>query len=123
MEAILDANFIISCLLKRIDFLEELRLMGFKPVVPKEVLQELKGLRLGDKTSHEERGMIEIAFKLFDEYKIKKIRLGGRNVDEGLIKKGKEGAYIATLDREIKTKIPNKIVILGNRKKLAVERS
>lgn len=121
MEAILDTNFIISCLIKRIEFLEELRSLGFVPVVPKEVLQELKDLRKGG-TSHEERAMIDVAFELFEREKTKKTNLGKGKVDDSLIKKGKSGIFIATLDRGIKSKIPNRIVILSDQKKLAIER-
>lgn len=122
MEVILDTNFIISCLMKRIDFLEELKNLGFKTVVPKEVLQELKDLKKGSKTSHEERAMIDVAFQLFERAKIKKTNLGKGKVDDALIRKGREGIFIATLDREVKSKVPNRVIILGDKKKLGVER-
>ncbi len=99
MEAILDTSFIISCIMKRIDFLEELSEMGFKVKVPREVLQELKDVKKHSKTSHFEREAINIAFQLFDNNKVKKMKLGGKNVDAGLIAKGRDGYFIATLDR------------------------
>ena len=111
MEVVLDTNFIISCLLKKIDFLDELKKMGFKVVVPHEVIEELKDLKKNSKISHEERIAIAVAFEIFEKEKVKKIKLGGSNVDEGLIKKGKEGVYIATLDNGIKLRVPNKVVI------------
>ena len=46
MEVLLDTNFIISSLLKKIDFLGELEGMGFKIILPREVLQELKDFAL-----------------------------------------------------------------------------
>ena len=123
MEVLLDTNFIISCIMKRIDFLDELNSMGFKVRVPREVLQEMKDLRKESKVSHEERTAIDIAFDLLNGKKMKKIKVGGKNVDDGLIKKGQAGAYIATLDREIKRNVQNRIVILSAQNKLGVERS
>src|SRR3989344_1707672 len=110
MEVILDTNFVISCVKRRIDFLGELEEMGFKVKIPREVLQEMKDLKKGN-TSHEERTAIDIVFRMFEEKDVKKIKIGGRGVDYGLVKKGSDGTYIATLDREIKHKIANRVVI------------
>jgi len=123
MEVLLDTNFIISCVLKRIDFLEELGGMGFRIKVPLGVLQEMKDLKKEEKTSHVERQAIDVAFSLLEEGKVKKTRIGGKYVDDGLIRKGKTGIYIATLDREIKHSVPNKVVIDSARKCLKIERS
>ena len=123
MEAILDTNFIISCVMKKIDFIEQLKELGFTPILPREVFQELKDLQLKNKTSHDERTAIDVAFQLFESAKVKKTKLGGASVDDGLIKKGKEGIHIATLDNGIKMRVPNKIVIQNAQKRVAVERS
>lgn len=123
MEVFLDTNFIISCLMKKIDFLGELETMGFRIKVPKGVLQEMKDLKKESKTSRKEREAIDMAFQLLESRKVKRTNIGGRNVDEGLIAKGKEGIYIATLDRGIKVKIPNRVVIDSAKKGLKVERS
>jgi len=123
MEVLLDTNFVISCLMKKIDFLAELEMMGFTVKVPREVLQELKDLKKERKTGHAERTMIDVVFRLFEENKVKKTTLGGKNVDEGLIEKGKLGVYIATLDRGVKCEVPNRIVIDAARKRLRIERA
>lgn len=123
MEVLLDTNFIISCILKRIDFISQLEEKGFKIVVPKEVIEELKDLRFRKGQSHEERIAIDAAFEMFDGRKVKKMSLGGNNVDDALIKKGKEGVYIATLDNIIKRNVPNKIIIHSASGKIIVERS
>ncbi len=122
MEVLLDTNFIISSLLKKIDFLGELEGMGFKIILPREVLQELKDLKT-ERTSREERTAIDVAFKLFSSSKrVKKMSLGNNIVDDALIEKGKAGYYIATLDRGIKNKIPNRVIIDSARKGLKIER-
>ena len=122
MEAILDTSFIISCIMKKIDFLSQLEEKGFKAVVPREVLQELKGLRLSSKASHEERIAIDVALEMAASKRIKSITLGEGKVDDALIEKGKKGIYIATLDSGIKRNVPNKIVIFNAKKEVGVER-
>ncbi len=124
MEAILDSSFIISCVRKRIDFLEELKNLGFTAIVPREVLQEMKDLRLRNKSSREDRTAIDIAMEILNDKKIKKMTIGDSNrVDHALIKRGKKGIFIATLDREIKRSVPNRIVIIDAKNGLGIERS
>ena len=111
MEVILDTNFIISCMMKRIDFMAQLGEMGFVVKVPKEVIEELKDLQTNNKkTSRKEREIINVALSWLEGKKVKKIKLGGK-VDLKLIERGREGIYIATLDNGIKREIPNKVVI------------
>ncbi len=120
MEAILDSSFIVSCMKKKIDFLSELEEQGFRVLLPREVFQELKDLRL--KVKHDERAAIDAAFDLFNLRKVKKMTLGHEVVDRGLIAKGRKGAYIATLDKVIKREVPNRVVILEAKNALGVER-
>ncbi|MDO8460538.1 MAG: PIN domain-containing protein [Nanoarchaeota archaeon] len=122
MEVLIDTNFVISCILKRIEFLEELAGMGFKVVVPREVILELKDLKTTTRSSGEDKTAISVALEILESKKVKKKQLGGTNVDEALIKKGKEGIYIATLDKGILRQIPNRIIIDAARKKLIIDR-
>jgi len=122
MEVILDTNFIISCIRKRIDFIGELGDLGFRIAVPREVLQELKDLKRDGKMSHDGRVAIDVAFELLQGRGVKKMKVGGRTVDEGLITKGREGAYIATLDSAVKREVPNRVVISNSKKGIIIER-
>ena len=122
MEVLLDTNFIISCVNKRIDFLEELSGMGFKVIIPREVIEEMKDLKKEAKVSRNERASIDLAFEMIEKGKVKKMTLSNRKVDEGLIQKGREGIYIATLDRAIKNQIPNRVVINNAKNGLMVDR-
>lgn len=122
MEVILDTNFIISCIRKKIDFLEQLEGQGFKVVVPREVFEELKDLKKRPGESHQDREAIDIAMKMFEQNKVKKMKLGGYKVDDMLISYGKKGAYIATLDNGIKRNIPNKVIINNSKKSVEVLR-
>lgn len=120
MEAILDSNFVISCVKRKIDFISELKEQGFKVLAPRDVLEELKDLRY--KVKHEERSAINIALQMLEKSKLKKIKLPKGKVDDGLINLGKKGAYIATLDSAIRRIVPNKIGISSAGNSVKVER-
>jgi len=148
MEVILDSSFIISCVRSGIDFIDQLEGLGFKPVIPKEVLQEMKDISARDGASHADKEFIEVAFKIIELKKVKKMSLGdakvhrgssctldtqksqsksqrlfGHNkVDDGLVKLGKEGIYIATLDKAIRREVKNRVIISSAGKKVMVER-
>jgi rRNA-processing protein FCF1 len=118
MEVLLDSSFIISCIRQRIDFLSELEEQGYRVKVPREVLQEMKDLKF--KCSPLDRAAISVALEMLQKKKIKKMKLGGKTVDDGLIDRGKEGYYIATLDTRIKNLVPNKVVIFSSKKSVGV---
>ncbi len=120
MEVLLDSNFIISCMKKKIDFISQLEEIGFKIILPREVYQELKDLRL--KLAHDDRIAVDAALKLIESRKVRKVGFGKGKIDEHLIRKGKEGYYIATLDAAIKRVIPNRVVISNASNKIMVER-
>ncbi|MDP1695716.1 MAG: PIN domain-containing protein [archaeon] len=121
MEVILDTNFIISCVKRKIDFIGRLREEGFKVLIPKEVIDELKDLRFN--VRREEKTAIELALQILDSNEeIRKMKLGNKKVDESLIEMGKKGAYIATLDRTIKRSIPNRVIISDAKNDILVER-
>tara|TARA_Y100000034_G_scaffold27265_1_gene32522 strand:- start:2649 stop:2960 length:312 start_codon:yes stop_codon:yes gene_type:complete len=101
----------------------DLKSLGFKILVPREVLQELKDLKRRGKTSRADREAIDIAFTILNDKKVKKMKLGGKNVDEGLIARGRDGAYVATLDRGIKREIENRVVIMSAKNSVGVERA
>lgn len=121
MEVLLDSNFVIACVKNRIDFVEELRLLGFRVLVPREVIEELRDLRL--KVTHDIRVAIDLAIVTLSSKNIEKVRLGKQKVDEGLIAKGKKGVYIATLDAAIKRVVPNRVSISIAKNSLQVERA
>ena len=121
MQVILDSSFIISCVRERIDFLSQLQEQGFNPIVPREVLQEMKDLRIRNGTSHDDRMAIDVAFDLLEKGKVKKTSLGTGKVDDWLIKRGQEGIFIATLDTGIKKRVPKRVVIFKAQNRVGVE--
>ena len=121
MEVFLDSNFIISSIKRKIDFISELETLGFRILLPREVFQELKDLH--DKVAPSDRSAINVALKMFESRKVKKTTLGNKNVDLGLIEKGRRGAYIATLDNAIKREVDNKVVINSASNNISIERN
>jgi len=122
MDVLLDTSFIISCIRDNIDFASQLEEKGFTIAVPKEVVEELKDLKKEGRESHGDRVAINLALDLIASKKFKKVTLSNRKVDDGLIQKGKDGIYIATLDNAIKRQIPNKVVIFRAQKAVGIER-
>lgn len=123
MEVLLDSSFILACLEKRIDFLEQLKLLGFKIVVPKEVFEELKDLKEKGRVSREKKSLVSIALDMLEDNKsVKKKKLGEKTVDLGLIKQGREGIFIASLDSSVKKEARNRVVIADSKKSVLVER-
>lgn len=121
MEVILDANFIISCIRRKIDFVEELELLGFKILIPREVLQELKDVRL--KVGRDDKTAIDVALEVISKSKaVKKVGFGSGKVDEELIKYGKKGIYIASLDSYVRRNVLNRVLINNASNSLFIER-
>ncbi len=112
MKVLLDTSFILSAIRNKIDFLDEIETMGHVPIVPKQVLVELKGI---SKSKIE----AELALKILR--KIKLIDLETKNTDAGIIRYSKNNKIIiATLDKEIKKKTKNQKLVIRAKKKLEV---
>ena len=118
MKAILlDTNFILTCVKQKIDFFEFLEFEGFKILIPKQVIGEIKNFSKSEKKLHFKKDA-ELALKILGENNFKKVDLKMNNVDGGIIKFAAENPkiVIATLDREIKKKVKNqKLVVRGNK--------
>ena len=107
-QVILDSSFILTCIKQKIDFFEEIELMGIQIIIPKQVINELKGLKA------------KLALRLLDKHKFKKIDLKTKNTDAGIKNYAdkNKNVIIATLDKELKNKIKNKKLIIRGKKKL-----
>ncbi len=109
-QILLDTNFILSCIKQKIDFFEEIYLMGIQIIIPEQIINELKKLKK------------ESALKLLENSKFKEISLKGKIVDNSIINYAKENPdiIIATLDRDIQKKIKNRKMIIRGKKKLEI---
>ena len=117
--AVLDTNFILACIKEKIDFIEDLQFKGFQVAVPGLVLDELEKLS-------EKKGAVKaragFALRLLNAHNLKKIDLGTKNVDFGLVRhsKNNEGVVIATIDRALKRRIRGNKIVIRNKRRLEV---
>jgi rRNA-processing protein FCF1 len=109
-QILLDTNFILTCIKQKIDFFEEIPLMGIQIIIPKEVIGEIIKLKK------------ESALSLLSKSKFKEISISGKIVDNAIIKYAREnpGIIIATLDRDIQKKTRNRKMIIKGKKKLEI---
>ena len=120
-QVILDTNFILSCVRKKIDFLDEIEFMGFQILIPIQVIGEIKKIIDSKKKLHFKEDA-KLALKILSKNNFEKIDLNEKYVDKGLMEfaeKNKE-VLVATLDKELKKKIKNNILIIRGRKKLEI---
>jgi len=120
-ETILDTNFILSCIRNKIDFFEEIKFMGFKILIPKEVINELEKIAKSKKKL-KFRDESKIALQLLKKNPIEIINLEEKNTDKGIIKLSKKNRnyIVATLDKEIQEKVKNQKLIIRGHKKLEI---
>jgi len=111
-QVLLDTNFIITCIKQRIDFFEEIPLMGIQIVIPEQVIKELEKLKR------------QAALKLLENEndKFQTISIKGKIVDNYIINYARENPsmIIATLDEDIQKKIKNRKMIIVDRRKLEI---
>ncbi len=117
-QIILDTSFILTCVKQKIDFFEEIKLMGLQIAIPKQVIKEIE--RISELKKGASKNQSELALKLINQQKPRTINLKGKTTDKAIINYAKqhEDAVIATLDREIKKKIKNPKLIIRGKKKL-----
>lgn len=120
-KVILDTNFILTCVKQKIDFLNEIKFMGIRVLIPEEVLKEIRKIISSGKKLHF-RENAKLALKILNKNKFKKIKLDTEDVDKGLVdfaEKNKD-IIVATLDRELKKKIKKPKLVIRGKKKLEV---
>jgi len=112
--ALLDTNFILTCVKQKIDFFEEIELNGLAILIPAQVIRELNGIKKPE---------AELALKILEKNKFKKIDIGKGNVDKKIKKFADEnnGVFIATLDKELKSKIKNRKIIIRGKKRISIQ--
>ena len=124
-QAILDTSFILTCIKQKIDFFDEIKFMGIEILIPDIVIGEIKSL--SEDTSKKKFHIKEnakIALKLLEKNSdsFKKINLAGKNADKSIIMFAKENpvAIVATLDKELKSKIKNPKLVIRDKKWLEI---
>jgi len=128
MKIILDTNFLIYCAKNKLDYIEKITDLlkeDYELVVPLQVIGELEKLR-DDKTkkvSGKDKDASDLALQLIDFNKIKKVKIKGKNVDEGILNLSKEDGknIVCTLDREMRGNLP-RVILISRGKKLILTR-
>lgn len=109
----------MECVSNKVDFFEDLKLKGFKILIPEEVILELNSI-LKSSEKNKFRQNAEIALKLLNNESFEKIKLGKGNVDDNIVKflKANSKIYLATMDKDLKKRILNPKIVVRSRKKL-----
>ncbi|MBD3247149.1 hypothetical protein GF378_00835 [Candidatus Pacearchaeota archaeon] len=134
-KVLLDTSFILHAIRNKIDFLEEILFMGMTPLLPKQVLRELKSI-VNSKKKLRFKDEARLALDLFekiknksknkdknkDPKKIKTIDLNEDYVDKGIVRYAKKhkNIVIATMDYNLKKQIKNQKLVVRAGKKLEV---
>ena len=123
--AILDTNFILTCVKQKIDFFEDIKLMGFQIVIPKQVINEIEKIPRSKKKLHfrdDALLSLKLLEKNHESYKNIDISKYGKNTDKRIKSFSDKNpeAIVATLDRELKKKTKNKKIVIRGKKKLEI---
>ena len=128
MRVILDTNFLIYCAKNKLDYAEKLvNLLNedYELVVPEQVVNELRLLSedVKKKISGKDKFAANLALQLLDLNRVKKIKVKGKTVDEGMINLSKENKknIVCTLDREMR-KILGRVILISRGRKLILTR-
>ncbi|MCW8966173.1 MAG: PIN domain-containing protein [Candidatus Pacearchaeota archaeon] len=112
VKVLIDTNFILSCIRKKIDFFEELA--EYEILIPLQVVREIEKITISKKKM-KFRDEARLALKILDKGNFTKIDLGVNYVDNGIRKfvKNNPNIIIATLDEDLKRKVNQRLVIRG----------
>lgn len=120
-QILLDTNFILTCIKQKIDFFENLELMGLQILIPKQVIDEIEMIVNSKKKLHF-RENAKLSLVLLKKNSFEKIDLGLQDVDKGIMRFAKQNpkVIVATLDKEIKDSIQNPNLVIRQKKKLEI---
>jgi rRNA-processing protein FCF1 len=116
-KVLLDTSFILSCIRNKIDFFEEIPLMGIQMIIPEEVILEVE--RFKDRKTEAD---VALAMINQNHDKFEKIELGKGHVDSKIIEyaNNKNDFIVGTLDKEIKEKLNGKSMVIREKKRLEI---
>ena len=125
MKVILDTNFLIYCAKEKFDYVERINSLlneDYELVVPYQVVEELKRLKVKAKKG-KDKDAADLALKLLENNKIKKIEIIGKGVDDAIIKlaSGDKKNIVCTLDREMRWKL-GRVILINKGRRLMMTR-
>jgi hypothetical protein len=77
----------------------------------RESLQNVKDMPYSSKSSRAEKAVVKQALSLFEDPRVDIKTTGQTRLNDWLIKKGKEGFFIATRESEVLNLVPKKVFI------------
>ena len=125
MKVLLDTNFILTCVKQKIDLADAEDILNGKIewIVPQEVLNELGNLKDRDGIKVIDKNAAKVSFEILQILKPEVVELNGNNpnVDMKILNYilGKD-IVLATLDRELKNRVKNKILTIRGEKGLEI---
>lgn len=126
MKILLDTNFILTCVKQKIDFDNITNGLVDKPIewiVPQEVLNELGNLKDKKNIKVKDKNAAKLSFEILQMInpKIITLRDSNPNVDIKIVNyiSGKQ-IILATLDKDLKNRVTNKILTIRNKKNLEI---
>jgi len=125
MKVILDTNFLIYCAKEKLDYIEKINNLlneGFNLVVPEQVIEELKRLKIKAKKG-KDKDACDLALKILEKKNIEIIKPAGKSVDDAIIKLAQENSknIVCTLDREMRWEL-GRVILVSRGKKLILTR-
>ena len=118
---LLDSSFLISAAKEKLDLFEKLQ--EYEILIPEQVINETFRVSQSNQ-SLKNKEAAELALKILYKSKdnFKKIDLGQGHTDTQMIKYVEEnqGSIVATLDKEIKSRLKGKTMILRKGKKVEI---
>ena len=120
-QVLLDTNFIVACARQKIDFFHEIPFMGFEILIPEQIFDEIKKLSKS-KESSRIREEADLALKILNRSKFTSIKLRRNNVDDAIVEfaEANPEAVIATMDKELKSRIKNQKMVIKDLKTLQI---
>lgn len=126
MKILLDTNFILTCTKQKIDFpsiTDEIIDKKIKWLVPRDVLNELKNIANRKKIKITDKNAAKLSLEMLQNLEPEIINLSSKNpnVDIKITDYIKDkNIILATLDKNLKSRVKNKILTIRGKKNLTV---
>jgi len=119
-KVLLDTSFILSCVRANVDFLEGLFTLDLYPIVPLQVLKELRSITYS-KNKLKYRNEALLSLKMLKN-NVETIDLEQKHVDNGIVffLKNNESVLLASMDKGLSSRVGNRKVILRQKKKVVL---
>jgi hypothetical protein len=116
MKAVIDGQFLLSAMRKRVDVIGQLHEKGFSVSIPRESLQKMKSYQFKDSSSSVDRAIVQRVLEMAENGSIEKESVGQGKITDWLITKGNEGVYIGSGSNKVLRNVKNVIGIDSNGK-------